>query len=78
MFVTSPEERQSNQPAWVSIMLSNCEVELAEVSKHELEQQTRRQLLIPTLEGRQSEKHRASQGCSYLQVDPSDDVGVTR
>ena len=49
-----------------------------EVGKHELEQQTRRQLLIPTLEARQSEKQRASQGCTYLQVDPSDDVEVTR
>ena len=37
-------------------LLSNCEAELEEVSKHELDQQTRRQLLIPTLEARQSEQ----------------------
>ena len=37
-------------------MFSVCEAELEEVSGHEREQQTRRQLLIPTLEERQSDQ----------------------
>ena len=48
VFVISPEERQSDQPAWVPVLLSICEAELEEVSGHEREQhQTRRQLPIP-------------------------------
>ena len=52
----SPEECQSEQPAWVPITTSNCEGELEEVYGHELEHQIRRQLLIPRLEARQSEQ----------------------
>ena len=52
MFVNSPEERQSEQPKLLSI----CEAELEEVSGHEREQQTRRQLLIPNPEERQSDQ----------------------
>ena len=37
-------------------MLNSCEAKLEEVSKHELEQQTGRQLLIPTLDALESEQ----------------------
>ena len=46
------EERQNDQP----ILLSICEADLEEVSGHEREQHTRRQLLIPSPEERQSEQ----------------------
>ena len=52
----SPEECQSEQPAWVPITTSNCEAELEEVYGHELEHQIRRQLLIPRLGARPSEQ----------------------
>ena len=44
--VDSPDERQSEQSAWVPMLLGTCEAELEEVSVHKREQQlTRRQLL---------------------------------
>ena len=55
----APEERQIDQP----ILLSICEADLEEVSKHELEQQTRRQLLIPTPEERKREQPRLLRTC---------------
>ena len=46
--VNSPEERESEQSAWVPILFGTCEAELEEVSVHEREYQlTRRQLLKP-------------------------------
>ena len=47
--VNSPDERQSEQSAWVPMLLGTCEAELEEVCVHEREQQlTRRQLLKPS------------------------------
>ena len=52
----SPEECQSEQPAWLPILISNCKVDLEEVYGHERErQQTKKQLLIQSPEERQSE-----------------------
>ena len=38
VFVTSPDERQSDQPTWVPILLSVCEAELEDVSGDERDQ----------------------------------------
>ena len=46
MFAIDPEERQSERPTWLPILLSVCEAELEDVGGDEREQQTRRQLLI--------------------------------
>ena len=47
MFVSSPEECQSEQTTWTPILFSSCEEELEEMIVHESEQrQTRRQVLI--------------------------------
>ena len=55
VYVTSPEERQSDQPTWVPTLLSTCGADLEEVSGHECELQTRRQLLKTT----SNQRHRA-------------------
>ena len=47
----TPEECQSEQAAWVPILLSNCEAELKELYGHKREQpETRSQLLISSSE----------------------------
>ena len=38
VFVTSPDERQNDQPTWVPILLSVCEAELEDVSGDERDQ----------------------------------------
>ena len=58
----NPEERLSDRP----ILLSTCEAELGEVSGHEREQQqTRRQLLIPSPLQAKEEILRNTSGCCW-------------
>ena len=49
VFVSSPEERQSEQPNRSSILSSTCETELEEVNYHKRNQhRSKRQRLIPS------------------------------